>query len=425
MLTETFAVKNSKKLKQQLLTWASRFSSCSFLDNHHYDSAWNLEECLVAAGAKCILKFHENTEVESIQSFIDDHRGEWIFGHFGYEFKNILEGISGDKSGKESFAPIHLYVPEYLVQFKDGSAIIHSNGKAPILVWKEINTIELASDAKSVIQVPQPCITKNEYLETVRKLKDHIHRGDCYEINFCQEFTCIVPEFSPVVSYARLAEISPNPFSCFYHVNHGHLLCASPERFLARRGNKIFSQPIKGTAARNENDADDKTSLRLLLESPKERSENVMVVDLVRNDLSRVCAEGTVNVEELYGIYSYPQVHQMISTISGQLADGISFMDIMKACFPMASMTGAPKTRVIQLVSEYEKTTRGLFSGTVGYIAPSGDFDWNVVIRSLFYNAETCLLSYWVGSGITWYSDPEQEYEECLLKASAIKKVLQ
>ncbi|MBL7747847.1 MAG: chorismate-binding protein, partial [Chitinophagaceae bacterium] len=162
-----------------------------------------------------------------------------------------------------------------------------------------------------------------------------------------------------------------------------------------------------------------------LFHSAKDRSENVMVVDLVRNDLAKICTEGTVKVDELYGIYSFPQVHQMISTVSGELKQGISFADIIKATFPMGSMTGAPKKRVMELIEQYEQTRRGIFSGAVGYIAPNGDFDFNVVIRSIMYNAATRYLSYQAGSGITFYSDPEMEWEECLMKAAAIRKVLE
>ena len=150
-----------------------------------------------------------------------------------------------------------------------------------------------------------------------------------------------------------------------------------------------------------------------------------MVVDMVRNDLSKVCAEASVKVDELFGVYSYPQVHQMISTVSGMLETDVSFSEIIKACFPMGSMTGAPKHRVMELIEQYEAGPRGIFSGSIGYINPDGDFDFNVVIRSIMYNVDTKYLSYKVGSGITFYSEPEKEWEECLLKGEAIRKVLE
>jgi para-aminobenzoate synthetase component I len=229
----------------------------------------------------------------------------------------------------------------------------------------------------------------------------------------------------PVAVYKKLSKVSPSPFSALYKLHDKWLICASPERFLKKQGNNILSQPIKGTAKRiTGNGQEDERNRQQLLHSAKDRSENVMVVDLVRNDLARVCKEGTVKVDELYGIYSFPQVHQMISTVSGELKENISFTEIINATFPMGSMTGAPKKRVMELIEQYEKTKRGIFSGAVGYISPKDDFDFNVVIRSIMYNATSKYLSFQTGSGIIFYSDPEKEWEECMLKAEAIRKVL-
>jgi para-aminobenzoate synthetase component I len=268
-------------------------------------------------------------------------------------------------------------------------------------------------------------ISKDEYLAALKEIRKHILRGDCYEINFCQEFFSEDVNIEPHQVFQELMKVSPNPFSAFYRLNDSYLLCASPERFLLKKGSKLVSQPIKGTIRRDLADKKaDELLARQLRESQKEQSENVMVVDLVRNDLSRICKDGTVKVDELFGIYSFPQVHQMISTISGEMKEGKDFYDILEACFPMGSMTGAPKTRVMDLVQQYEEQARGIFSGCVGFIAPGGDFDLNLVIRSIMYNSRSNYLSYQVGSGITFYSDPALEWEECLLKAEAIKKVL-
>ena len=269
-------------------------------------------------------------------------------------------------------------------------------------------------------------IEKPAYLQTVQMLKEHIRRGDCYEINFCQEF--YIPDIiiDPVEVFSKLTSLSPNPFSAYYKTGNRYLLCASPERYLRKTGRQIISQPIKGTLHRVlTNIEQDRVQKEKLLSSQKDRSENVMVVDLVRNDLSRVCVEGSVNVDELFGIYSFPQVHQMISTVSGELKQGVAFEDIIRATFPMGSMTGAPKRKVMQLIEQYEKSRRGLFSGAVGYIEPGGDFDFNVVIRSILYNADSRYLSFPTGSAITHYSDPEAEYAECMLKGEAMRKVLE
>jgi para-aminobenzoate synthetase component I len=267
--------------------------------------------------------------------------------------------------------------------------------------------------------------SKEHYIDTIRKLQQHILRGDCYEINFCQEFYSENVSIDPVRTYWALGDASPNPFSAFYKLEDKFLLCASPERYLKKTGSTVLSQPIKGTWERNTNDQEeDEINKSRLSTSAKDKSENVMVVDLVRNDLSKICIEGSVKVDELFGVYKFPQVYQMISTISGSLNPDLSITEVLKSTFPMGSMTGAPKKRVMELIEQYEPTRRGLFSGTVGYISPEKDFDFNVVIRSLLFNSENRYLSFQAGSAITFYSVPEKEYEECLLKAMAIKKVL-
>jgi len=273
-------------------------------------------------------------------------------------------------------------------------------------------------------------ISRDNYIDIIEKLRQHILRGDCYEINFCQEFFAEDAMIDPLVVYDRLSRFSPNPFSVLYKLDDKYCCCASPERYLKKTGNRVFSQPIKGTSKRDHDHPElDEENRQYLLQSSKEKSENVMVVDLVRNDLSRICIPGTVKVDELFGLYSFPQVHQMISTVSGELEGDADPVDVIRATFPMGSMTGAPKIRVLELIEKYEQTKRGLFSGAIGYFKPMGngdaDFDFNVVIRSILYNAGKKYLSFQTGSGITFYCDAEKEYEECLLKAEAIKTILQ
>ena len=267
-------------------------------------------------------------------------------------------------------------------------------------------------------------VTQSDYLARVEQIKEHIHRGDVYELNYCVEFFSEKRTINPIATYNKLTNISPTPFAAFLKTGDRYLLSASPERYIKRIGNKVISQPIKGTAKRgatNESDIDLKTRLQ---NDPKEQSENIMITDLVRNDLAKVALRGSVKVEELMGVYTFPQVHQLISTISAEVDANTTWLDIVKATFPMGSMTGAPKMSAMQLIELYEVTKRGLYSGAVGYIAPNGDFDFNVVIRSLLYNHETNSLSFSVGSAITANSNAEQEYKECLLKASALLKAL-
>jgi para-aminobenzoate synthetase component 1 len=207
-------------------------------------------------------------------------------------------------------------------------------------------------------------------------------------------------------------------------LNNQYIISASPERFLAKRGRQLISQPIKGTAKRSANLAEDEQLKLSLKNHPKEQQENVMIVDLVRNDLTRSAVAGTVKVEELFGIYSFEQVHQMISTVTCLKADDVSDVEAIRNTFPMGSMTGAPKVNAMRLMEKYERSKRGVYSGAVGYFSPDGDFDFNVIIRTILYNAATQYLSFQVGSAITHSADAENEYQECLLKAKAILEVL-
>ena len=286
-----------------------------------------------------------------------------------------------------------------------------------------MQTIEIQKQDAPVLKSR---FAKDEYIETVKKIQQHIVRGDCYEINFCQEFYADDVVINPFSVYRKLSALSPNPFSAFYKYEDKYLMCASPERFLKKTGRTIISQPIKGTAKRIHNDEKtDEQQKNDLSVNEKERSENIMIVDLVRNDLAKICTEGSVFVKDFLSIYSFPQVHQMISTITGNLKENITLAEIFSATFPMGSMTGAPKKRVMELIEKYEKTKRGLFSGSIGYMNPEGDFDFNVVIRSVLYNQSKKYLSIQAGSAITFKSVPENEYEECLLKVAAIKKALE
>ncbi|MEO5675183.1 MAG: anthranilate synthase component I family protein, partial [Chitinophagales bacterium] len=217
---------------------------------------------------------------------------------------------------------------------------------------------------------------------------------------------------------------SPAPLACFLKHGEKFLLSASPERFLKKESRKIISQPMKGTISRSNHAESDEHAKELLGTDEKEKAENVMIVDLVRNDLARSAVAGSVSVEELFGIYSFPRVHQMISTVSATLRNDVHFTEAIRNAFPMGSMTGAPKVMAMQLIDKYEKVKRGLFSGSAGYITPGGDFDFNVVIRSLLYNRESRYLSFQTGSAITHDCNPEKEYEECLLKAQAIMSTL-
>ena len=423
----SFPVKEYEKTKQQVLTWVNRFSTCCFLDNHRYQSGHHTYECIAAAGAINSISLAAGSALSQLQLFQQAHPG-WLFGHLSYDLKNEIEALRSGNPDNTGFPDLFFFVPETILLLKDDELCISAKDRRTSdEIFNTINGITEGEQQTAIQQVAfQPRLSKQSYIEKIEQLRWHILRGDCYEVNFCQEFFAEKVQVDPVRVYRMLSKISPSPFAAFYKIGERYLLCASPERYLRKEGDTIISQPIKGTGKRDmANAAYDTANREDLYNSAKDRSENVMVVDLVRNDLSRVCREGAVRVDELFGIYSFPQVHQMISTISGTLQPGLNFADIIKKTFPMGSMTGAPKKKVMELIEQYETSKRGIFSGAVGYIKPDGDFDFNVVIRSILYNATSQYLSYLVGSGITFYSKAEEEYEECLLKAEAIKKLFE
>jgi para-aminobenzoate synthetase component I len=423
ILSNTFPVTDFGQTKQKVLNWVQRFNTFCFLDNHQYHIEPHTLECIAGAGIRRKLMADSGTALEQLQQLLDKKR-TWLFGHLSYDLKNELDDLTSGHPDHIQFPMLFFFEPEIIIRLNENEMTIEADEPAEIfeaIISQEIQ----ARIVKGSTPFIQSRIQKEEYLSIIRQLQKHILRGDCYEINFCQEFFAEKAVIDPVLVYQKLADVSPNPFSALYRVDDKWLICASPERFLMKKGNSLLSQPIKGTSKRvTGNTVSDEESREQLFNSGKDRSENVMIVDLVRNDLSKICVEGTVKVDELYGIYSFPQVHQMVSTISGELKKNISFTEMIKATFPMGSMTGAPKKRVIELIEQYEKTRRGIFSGTLGYISPEGDFDLNVVIRSIMYNASSGYLSFQAGSGITFYSNPEMEWEECLLKAEAITKVL-
>jgi para-aminobenzoate synthetase component I len=421
--TRSFPVNDLTEIKYKVLNWSQQFSTFCFLDNHQYQIEPHQVECLLAAGAKRILRTGAGNALQQWEEFRQQGSG-WLFGHLAYDLKNEIENLSSSHPDPIGFADLLFFEPEVVIRLQEKEMWIEAID--PDTVYAAI--MNSNNDQRPPIHSPviiQNRIPREEYIHTIRQLQQHILRGDCYEINFCQEFFASDTTIDPVAVYRKLSTVSPNPFSALYRNDDRWLICASPERFLQKKGSRVLSQPIKGTAKRVAGNATEDLQTRDALQhSAKDRSENVMVVDLVRNDLSRVCKEGSVQVDELYGIYSFPQVHQMISTVSGELQDDISFADIIRATFPMGSMTGAPKKRVMELIEQYEQTHRGIFSGAVGYISPGGDFDFNVVIRSIMYNASSGYLSLQTGSAITFYSDAEKEWEECLLKAEAMKRAL-
>lgn len=413
-----------KHFKQRLYTYANSYSTCLCLDSNDTEAAcsYNKYELIVGIGAKATLKVEQaGNAFEQLKHFHTEHQS-WLLGYLGYDLKNEVEKLQSNNPDGLDFPAMYFFVPEILVQLKENSISIDAEN--PDAIFEAIQTTLLSNQKEKQGFSFTPRVSKEEYLEKIHQTLNHIEEGDVYEMNVCMEYFVKNVKIDPLHTYTELQKISPVPFAT-YAKFEGELyaLCASPERFLKKEGNKLISQPIKGTVKRGANLSDDEAMKDHLRHSEKEMAENVMIVDLVRNDLARSCETGTIKVEELFGIYSFPQVHQMISTVTGTIQNDMHWVDAIKNAFPMGSMTGAPKVKAMELIEQHEESKRGLFAGAIGYISPNGDFDFNVVIRSLLYNAATQYLSYHVGGAITYDSIPEEEYKECILKASAIEQL--
>ncbi len=369
--------------------------------------------------------FISNTDnsLKDLQAFLDKSKGLYIFGFVSYDLKNQIEKLQSNNPDGLSFPDVCFWVPKYVVELKNED-FKFVQGEKCTESFEFLNYfLEEETDQNFHTNHFEfkPRIDKETYLKQVAKLKNHIQLGNIYEVNFCQEYYAENVELDYALdAYFKLNSITKAPFSTFFQMNEFTALCGSPERFLKKTGSKLISEPIKGTSKRGKTKEEDALLKQKLYENPKERAENIMIVDLVRNDLSKIAKSDSVHVDELCGIYSFETVHQMISTISCEVDETIRFTEILKATFPMASMTGVPKIRAMELIDEHENFKRGLYSGTIGYIKPNGDFDFNVVIRSLLYNREKKYLSCSVGSAITDLSVAEDEYEECLVKVKRI-----
>lgn len=367
---------------------------------------------------------------KQLQAFYDQKK-DWLFGFLSYDLKNEVEQLESHNIDGVKMPSLCFFQPSIVVELRKSGQLVISvlDGIdwTPQLVFTDLMTypfeytpIKITQNKLQLI----PRMSRVDYLQKVQQLQNHILHGNVYEINLCQEFYAQNAVIDPLTTFKKLNDLTTAPFAAFLKWQNHYLLCASPERFLKKVGNKLISQPIKGTAKRHTDPATDVQLKIDLVNDPKERAENVMIVDLVRNDLTRSAKFGTIKVEELFGVYTFKTVHHLISTITAELRDHEPLTQAIKHTFPMGSMTGAPKIMAMQLIEQYERTKRGLYAGSVGYIAPDGNFDFNVVIRSILYNTKDKYVSTQVGGAITYDSIPEKEYEECLIKARAMFEVL-
>ena len=417
-------------LLQKALKWSQQFEEVIFLESNKdlqsLKQTYGEFDAILAVGAeKSLITDHKNA-FRKLKQFKDEEQ-DFLFGYFSYDLKNDIEEL-------ESSNPDHLHFPE-LYFFQPKKILLWKNNKMELQYLnsyanemdqdlKAIKTTFIALDRSSVENEVHSRLSKKAYFDKVENILEHIHRGDIYEVNFCQEFYIENCELNTLAVYHKLNEISQAPFASYVKLKDKYLLCASPERFVKKEADKIIVQPVKGTARRLSDPAEDQKLADSLAADPKERAENIMIVDLLRNDLSKNALKGSVNVEELCRVYSFKQVHQLISTVVCKAAKEVHPVDIIKNLFPMGSMTGAPKISAMKIIEEEEVTKRGLYSGAVGYFTPDNNFDFNVVIRSILYNAGEKYVSFSVGSAITSQSSIANEYEECLLKARALYEAL-
>lgn len=411
----TLITKN--RFVEKALVWADQFSHVAYY--HHSDIPYPQEgfRHILAVGCEQEFKPTRTDRFEQLKAF---HQNEWLFGYLGYDLKNDTEVLESNNTDLLNFPEIAFFKAQHILFFDGDEVVIDSEDES---VFDRILDTSVP-DSVSHFGTAKASLSQQQYIDITQKLRWHIEEGDCYEINFCQEFHGDIQKAHPVQLFLELSAISPKPFACFQKWHDQYILCASPERFLKKSGRQLISQPIKGTRPRGTTAEEDRHLAHELRHDEKELAENMMIVDLVRNDLARSSDSGSVKVEELFGIYQFEQVFQMISTVASRLREDCHFIDAIRHAFPMGSMTGAPKVKVMELIEQYENTKRGTFSGAAGYISPKGDFDFNVLIRSLFLDMDKQKYSFQVGSAITYDAVPENEFDECLIKARAIMQLL-
>lgn len=427
--TTTLFIENPKEFKEQILNWSNQFREVVYLDSNDYPQKYSSYDMVLAVEAFTLIQTDYFGAFSKLSDYYHTTK-DWIFGYLSYDLKNDVEKLSSNNFDGLHFPDLFFFQPKKLFLLKGNELEIQYLKMVDDEVEEDFQEIvesqksKVGSTNKTEFSINQR-VSKDDYLKKVGKVLEHIQRGDIYEANFCMEFYTENAIINPLETYKKLNQISQSPFSLYFKNQNQYVLCSSPERYLKNENGKIISQPIKGTSKRFEDSELDNRSKIELQQNPKERSENIMIVDLVRNDLSRTAEKSSVKVEELCGVYSFKQVHHLTSTITSYKKTESSVVEVIEKCFPMGSMTGAPKISAMQIIEQQEATKRGIYSGSIGYFTPDGDFDFNVVIRSILYNSENQYLSFSVGSAITAQCNPEQEYEECMLKAKAMKEVLQ
>ncbi|MHA6249278.1 anthranilate synthase component I family protein [Pontibacter sp. CAU 1760] len=413
-----------EEFRLKALAWADQFDLAAYYTPNGIPYPHDgFRHLLAVAPATNAVPLDTNHTFDSLREELQQ-KHPMLCGFLTYDLKNQIENLRSQNPDYVAFPPAGFFIPDIILYFNHNSIGVTSSAPDIDALLQDIFATAIPKPVFPARADVRSRVTKTDYLANVERIRAHILEGNVYELNYCMEFYAEQVNLAPLPLYLALMEASPTPFSSYLKYQDKYLLCASPERYLKKDQKQLITQPIKGTIRRGVTPDEDAQLQHQLRHSEKELAENMMIVDLARNDLSHSCATGTVQVEEMFGIYGFRQVSQMISTVVGELRPEKDLVDALRGTFPMGSMTGAPKISAMQLIDALESTKRGLYAGTMGYITADGNCDFNVVIRSMQYNAQTSYLSFMVGSAITYDSDPEQEYAECLLKAQAILKVL-
>ncbi len=421
-------LKKGHNIKNKLLKWSQQFREVVWLDSNNYKQTYSSFDAVLAVDAFTVLQTDSVDAFDKLKEY-QTHTKDWLFGYLTYDLKYDTENLKSENFDGLDFPELFFFQPKKVFLLKGNILEIQylhfvddeiDSDFEEIISIDDFSIIDIEKDKPKV----NLRVSKQSYFEKFDIIQDNISKGNIYEMNFCQEFYAENATINPLLLYNRLNKISTPPFATFLRLDDKYLMSASPERYIRKQNNYIISQPIKGTAKRSsKKELDDKLKSDLEV-NEKERSENIMIVDLVRNDLSKTAIRGSVNVSELCKVYSFDQVHQMISTITSEIPHTKNPVEVLRTTFPMGSMTGAPKVSAMKLIESLEESKRGLYSGSVGYFTPYNDFDFNVVIRSILYNSSNKYVSYTVGGAITAKSIAESEYQECLVKAKAMQEAL-
>lgn len=426
MESTSFSITGEIQLfKQKALQWANRFSVLCALDsNQDTKNKYSEYEFLLAVDAIDDIIPSPNERVFERLQHKRSSQKAWHFGFLTYDLKNEIENLASNNPDYVELPRMYFFEPRYLIFIKGNQITFNRNYPESADLFDQINTQVIDPKHLSEKIALQSRLSKDAYLDIIKKIKQHILEGDLYEVNICRELFATNVNIDPLSIYFALNEKTSAPFSSYFKLQDQFIVGASPERFLKKKKNKLISQPIKGTIKRSVHVEEDELLKSELYFNEKERAENVMIVDLVRNDLTHFAIPGSIKVEELYRVYSFKTVHHLISTVSATLNEEENTISAIAAAFPMGSMTGAPKIKAMQLIEQYEVTKRGLYSGAIGYFTPDNDFDFNVVIRTILYNQKNKYLSIQSGGAITIDSIPENEWDELNLKSQALAQIL-